>query len=93
MKQDSVYGATKKAAEIPLEFTRTVMEKSKQLRTPSKKVSEIGTAIGCGVGGGLLLTGTVPLMMGRPLMAAGSLSAGAVTVVSNLITRRKNKKK
>lgn len=92
MKQDKIFESTRKAAEAPLEFTRSVVEQSKRLRTPSSKTAKIGTAIGGCVGGGLLLTGTVQLLTGRPLWALGTLSAGTVTVISNLLCRHRSKK-
>lgn len=92
MKQDKIFESTKKAVEAPLEFTRSVVEQSKRLRTPSPGVAKIGTAIGGCVGGGLLLTGTVQLLTGRPLWALGSLSAGTVTVISNILCRHRSKK-
>lgn len=92
MKQDKVFEATRKATEIPLEFTRGVMEKSKRLRNPSARAAKIGSAIGGGIDCGLLLAGTVQFVTGRPLLAAGSLSAGAATIVSNLISSRKKHK-
>lgn len=87
MKQNNVYEATRKATEIPLEFTRRVVEKSKGLRNPSAKAAKIGSTIGCCVGCGLLLIGTAQLAMGRALPAAGSLAAGAATIVSNFICK------
>lgn len=91
MKQDNVFEATRKATEIPLKFTRKVMEKSKRLRNPSAKAAKIGSTIGCGVGCGLLLIGTAQLAMGRLLPAAGSLAAGGATIVSNLICKSRKK--
>lgn len=92
MKQDKVFEATRKATELPLEFTRSVMEQSKKLRTPSSAVAKIGTTIGGCVGGGLLLTGAVQLFTGRPLWALGTASAGAVTIISNLICYQRSRK-
>ncbi len=91
MKQDKIFEATRKATEVPLEFTRSVMEKSKKLRTPSPTVAKIGTAIGGCVGGLLLLTGAVQSFTGRPLLALGTASAGAATIISNLICYYRNK--
>lgn len=90
--QDKIFESTKIAAEAPLEFTRSVVEQSKRLRTPSSKAAKIGTAIGGCVGGGLLLTGTVQLLTGRPLWALGTLSAGTVTVISNFLCHHRSKK-
>lgn len=92
MKQDKILEATRKATEASLEFTRSVVEQSKKLRTPSPAVNKIGTTIGGYVGGGLLLMGVVWLFTGRSLWALGTVSAGAVTVISNLICYHRNKK-
>lgn len=93
MKQDKIYETTKKATEAPLKLTRSMVEQSKKLRTPSPQAAKIGTAIGYCAGGVLLLTGTIQLLTGRPLWALGTLSAGLITVISNLFCymRRKNK--
>lgn len=95
MKQDKIFAATRRASEASMEFTHSVVEQSKKLRTPSPKAAKIGTAIGCCVGGGLLLTGGIQLLIGTPLWAFGSLAAGTVTVISNLLCRyrSKNRKK
>lgn len=92
MKQDNSFKAIRKAAETPLAFTRSAVEQSKRLRTPSPKAAHIGTAIGGCVGGGLLLTGTVQLLTGRPLWALGTLSAGSVAVISNFLCHHRSKK-
>lgn len=92
MKQDKIFEATRKAKEAPLEFTRSMVEQSKKLRSPSPKVAKFGTKIGGCIGGGLLLTGTVQLLTGRPLWALGTLSVGSVTVITNLISYQRIKK-
>lgn len=91
MKQDKIFEATRKATEIPLEFTYSVVEQSQKLRTPSPNVAKIGTAIGGSVGVGLLLTGAIQLFTGRSLWALGTASAGVVTVISNLICYQRSK--
>lgn len=92
MKQDKIVEATRKAAEAHLELTRSAMEQSKKLCKPSPETAKIGTVIGGCVGSGLLLTGTVQLITGSPLWALGTLSAGSVTVISNLICYHRSKK-
>lgn len=67
MKQNSVLESTKKVTEMPLEFTRSVMEQSKRLSNPSPKVAKIGTAVGSTIGAGLLLAGTVQILTSKPL--------------------------
>lgn len=92
MKQDKIFEATRKATEIPLEFTSSVIEKSKKLRKPSSKIAKIGMAIGSCAGIGLLLTGIVQLFKDKPLWALGSLFSGIVTILSNLICYHRRKK-
>lgn len=92
MKQENILKAARKAAEASFAFTHSAVEQSKRLRTPSPKAAKIGTVIGAWVGGGLLLTGTVQLLTGRPLWALGTLSAGTVTVISNLLCYYRSKK-
>lgn len=91
MKQNSVLESTKKVTEMPLEFTRSVMEQSKRLSNPSPKVAKIGTAVGSTIGAGLLLAGTVQILTSKPLWAIGSISAGAITIVSNFIYYHRKK--
>lgn len=85
MKQDKLSEITKKAIELPLEFTHTLLENTKKVRKPSPRVDKIGAAIGVVVGGGLLLIGVVQLFTGRPLWTLGTLSIGAFTVASHFI--------
>lgn len=92
MKQDKILEVTRKVTEVPLEMTRSVVEQSKKLRTPSPEAAKIGTAIGGCVGGGLLLTGTIQFFTGRPLWALGTVSAGLAAVLSNLICHHRSKK-
>lgn len=93
MNPNSVFETTKKAAEAPLKFTRRVMERSQSLRHPSPKAAKIGTAIGSSIGAGLLIAGTVQILAGKPLWAVGTLSAGVVTVLSNIVYRRRRGRK
>lgn len=89
MKQDKIFEMTQKAAQIPLEFTKSVMEQSEKIRHPSAKADKIGTAIGGCAGVGLLVVGAIGALTGKPLWAAGLLSAGAVTILSNDYHRKK----
>lgn len=92
MKEDKIFEATRRAVEVPLEFTRSVVEHSKNLRNPSEKVNKIGTAIGGCVGVGLLFTGAVQVLIGKHLWALGTFTAGTTTIISNFISyhRKKN---
>lgn len=85
MKQTKLSEVTRKAIEIPLEFTQTLLEKTEKVRTPSRKVDKIGRTIGACIGIGLLLTGVVQLFVGNIPWAIGTASIGGVTIISNLI--------
>lgn len=85
MNQDKIFEVTKKATEAPLAFTRSVIKQSENLRHPSPKVAKIGTIVGSSVGAALLFTGVVQLLIGKSLWAVGSLSVGAITILSNFI--------
>jgi Flp pilus assembly protein TadB len=91
MKDDKMFEATRKAVEMPLEFTRSVMEHSKKLRSPTKKVNKIGTVIGICLGIGLLLTGVIQMLIGKPLWALGTFTAGITSIISNFINSRRKK--
>lgn len=91
MKQDNISEATRKAIERPRKITRSAMEQSKKLRTPSPEAAKTGTAVGSCVGAGLFLAGVVCLFTGRTLWAFGTVSAGAAALISNFICRHKKK--
>lgn len=91
MKQDKIFETTQKAAQIPLEFTKSVIDQSKKIHHPSAKVDKIGTAIGGCAGIGLLVVGAVEVLAGKPLWAVGTLSAGAITIISNHYHRKRKK--
>lgn len=93
MKQDKLSETTKRAVEIPLEFTQTVLEKTKKVRTPSLKVDKIGRTIGTGISIGLLLIGVIQLVVGKLPWAIGTSFAGIITIISNLIYNRNKKQK
>lgn len=92
MKQDRISKITKKAIEVPMEFTQSVMEKTERVKNPSPRVDKIGRSIGACAGAVLLLTGSAGLLFGKSMWAVGTLSVGAVTVISNIIRFGKNKK-
>ena len=89
MKQDKVFEATKQAIEGPLRYTHSVIKKSEGLRKASPKVAKIGMAVGRSIGTVLLLVGVVQLLIGKPVWAIGSLSAGALTAMSHFFKKRK----
>ncbi|SHM51818.1 hypothetical protein SAMN02746066_02246 [Anaerosporobacter mobilis DSM 15930] len=92
MKQDRISEITRKAIEVPMGFTQSLMEKTEKVKTPSPRVDKIGRSIGACVGVLLLLTGGAGLLVGKSSWAIGSLSVGAVTILSNFICIGKNKK-
>lgn len=83
MKQEKLSKATKKAMELPLEFTQTILEKTKKVRTPSPKADKLGRTIGVGIGAVLILAGAVWLFIGKLPLAIGTAAAGGVTILSN----------
>lgn len=93
MKQDKISEVTRRAIEIPLEYTQTLLEKTEKVRTPSPRVDKIGRTIGAYIGIGLLLTGAVQLYVGKIPWAIGTASAGGVTIISNLICYHRKKQK
>lgn len=92
MKQDRISEITRKAIEVPMEFTHSLMEKTERVKTPSPRVNQIGRSIGICAGVLLLLAGGVGLIVSKSSWAIGSLSVGAVTILSNIICFGKNKK-
>lgn len=102
MKQDkksfeltrSTLEKSQNITEKSSELTRSVIERSKKLRTPSTKIDKIGTVIGGIASVGLILGGAVQVFVGKPLWAVGTLSAGAIALVSNRFHHHqiKNKK-
>lgn len=92
MKQEQIFEATRKAIEKPLEFTGSVIKETEKLTQPTPEINRLGTTIGSCVGVGLLVTGAIQTIMGRPLWAIGTVTAGTVTIVSNIITRRRREK-
>lgn len=93
MKQDKIFENTQKATQIPLEFTKSVIDQSKKIRHPSAKVDKIGTVIGGCAGIGLLALGAVELLTGKSLWAVGTLSTGAITIISNRYHEKRKKYK
>ena len=83
MKQDQILENTKKMTDKSLEFTQSVVKKSKALRTPSSKIDKIGTTIGYVASTSLLIGGVIQVIVGKPVWALGSFSAGAIALLSN----------
>ena len=79
----------KKVTEKPLEFTHSIIEKSKKLRTPSPKADKIRTAVGGFVSIVILLGGGIQMFVGKPLWGGGTLAMGCVTLLSNRIHHHK----
>lgn len=76
-----------------LEFTNSLVDKSKKLRTPSPKMDKIGTTIGGLTGLAFVCGGIVQLFVGKSLWAVGTLSLGAVALLSNGLRYHKIKDK
>lgn len=91
MKQDRISEITRKAIEVPMGFTQSLMEKTERVKRPSPRVNKIGRSIGACAGVLLLLAGGVGLIIGKSSWAIGSLSVGAVTILSNIICFGKSK--
>lgn len=91
MKQDKICEITRKAIEVPMEFTQLLMEKTERVKTPSPKADKIGRSIGACAGVALLLAGSAGLLLGKALWAAGTVLIGAVTLLSNIICLGKGK--
>ena len=83
MKQNQILENTKKMTDRSLELAQSVIEKSKKLRTPSPKIDKIGTTIGYVASTSLLIGGVIQIIVGKPTWALGSLSAGAIALLSN----------
>lgn len=87
MNQNKLFETTKKATNRFLNFTNSMIEKSKKFRTPSPKVDKIGTTVGSCIGAGLLLSGFIAMFTVRQFWAIGLLIVGVITLVSNFIYR------
>lgn len=79
---------SKRATEKSNTFTRSIIERSKKLRTPSAKVDKIGREVGEILSIGLILYGTFQMFGGKPYGVIG-MSIGAVSLISNHIYRNK----
>lgn len=86
------FEAAQKAVQKSLAVTRSVQERSKKLSRPSPQADKIGTALGSGLGIGLILAGTVQVGTESPVWGLGTITAGAVTIVSNQYHRKKSSK-
>ena len=74
---------TQKASEKTSAMTQNLIEKSKALRTPSPAADKIGTTIGGIAGVGLLVGGVTQLILGYSLTGIGTVTFGAVALLSN----------
>ena len=74
---------TQKSSVKTAAMTQALIEKSKSLRTPSPAVDKIGTAIGGIASTGLVLGGAAQLVLGYSLTGLGTLTLGAVALLSN----------
>ena len=72
-----------KASAETAAFTQSLIEKSKTLRTPSPAVDRIGTKISGIVSAGLLVVGAVQFLTSKPLWGLGTVSFGAISLLSN----------
>lgn len=93
MNQDKIFEKTKKATEKGNQITKKMIDKSKELSSPSDKADKIGTTIGSIAGVGLLLGGTLQLIMGKSTWAIGTISLGAISLISNRIHYQNKRKK
>lgn len=93
MKQDRISEITRKAIEGPMEFTKSLMEKTERVKTPSPRVDRIGRSIGACVGVVLLLAGSAGLLFGKASWSIGALSVGTVTIWSNISCFGKKRKR
>lgn len=92
MNQNKLFETTKNATNKSLNFTNSVIEKSKKFRTPTPKVDKIGTTVGSYIGAGLLLSGIIAILTVRQYWAISLLIVGAITLVSNFLYRCSLKK-
>ena len=79
----SVLDQTWKASAKTAAFTQSLIEKSKTLRTPSPAGDRIGTKISGIVSAGLLVVGAVQFLTSKPLWGLGTVSFGAISLLSN----------
>ncbi|QVK17644.1 hypothetical protein KHQ81_12425 [Mycoplasmatota bacterium] len=81
--------ATKNISQNTLSKSMDTVEK---LIHPSKKVSFIGSVIGNSIGVGLIVVGSIGVVLERNLFGIGCLIVGGITIVSNVININKTKK-
>ena len=74
---------TQKATAKTSVITQSLIEKSKALRTPSPAADKIGTTIGGIASVGLLIGGVTQLILGYSLTGLGTVTFGAVALLSN----------
>lgn len=87
----SALAKSQKATEKSMELTHSIIEKSKKLRTPSTKIDKIGTAVTGLASVGCVGVGVVQIFLGKPLWAVGTVSLGAIALISNRIHHHKIK--
>lgn len=83
---EKILEATKRMSQKNLNKS---MDRVKKLTHPSKKVLRIGSKIGMTIGIGLIITGTVGVLLGHK-WGIGSCLAGVASVFSNIINLKKN---
>lgn len=93
MNQDKIFEKTKNATEMGNHITKKMIDKSIELSSPSDKADKIGTTIGSIASVGLLLGGGLQLIIGKSTWAIGTISLGAISLISNRIHYQMKRKK
>ena len=84
---------TQKASAKTSAMTQYLIGKSKALRTPSPAADKIGTTFGGIASVGLLVGGITQLILGYSLTGIGTVTFGAVALLSNCYHYHKIKTK
>lgn len=83
---------TEKIIGLSKELSKDNLQKSwktaKKMTRPSK-ATHLGSLIGTIVGIGLFCGGLIGTVLGKSIIGAGSLTAGAVTIISNFLYLKK----
>lgn len=74
--------STKKTSQDILQGSKRTVDK---LTHPPKKIARIASVIGGTIGTGLVFTSVISFILGRSLLAKGTLSVGVITIASNVI--------